>query len=210
MPITTFWPVVRGWDRPRPRLVGSEGLGLTCPPRARVSGDRLRGRVHGRGHRPVAVARLDLGGEDLANDSPGGDVGKRAFEAVAHLEARLVVVGENEEHEAVVLSPPAHAPGLEGLHGEVLDGHVPGGAADPDQELVAGLLLVGLEARVEALTGGSGQEVRAVRHPARGRRRHVFRREQGLCGEEPRGRGHEGRGLPGEAADHRSRARSRT
>jgi hypothetical protein len=200
-------------------LAGGQGLLLPSPagagarlrePAGRVvAGDGGGSGVDRCGHRAVAVARLEPGGEDFADDARGRDVRERTFEAIAHLEADGAVVGEKEEDEAIVLSSAAHAPGLEGLDREVLDGNALGAAADPHQYLVAGLLLVGLEPGIQGPPRGLGQEGCAVRHPASGGRRDLAGRKQ-RHGEKRRGRGYEGRGMSSDAADHQSRETSRT
>ncbi len=72
------------------------------------------------------IAAREFRRDDLVDDAPGGDVGQRAFEAVADLDAQLaVVLGDDEQDRAVV---DLLAPDLPGLR-------------DPDRILLDGLRL---------------------------------------------------------------------
>ncbi len=111
-----------------------------------VADERGDGRVHGL----VGPAGPDAGGEDVVDDPEGVDVRDLVLEAVADLDPDLAVLGQDEQHEPVVDALAADLPGLERPDRPVLERGVRADRpADPDEDLVAGLALISLEARVE-------------------------------------------------------------
>ena len=89
------------------------------------------------------VMRSSMMREDSASVST-------ALEPVADLDAQRSVVGEDEEHRAVVEPLAPHLPRSRNARSaNILDGLARGGLADPHQHLVTGGLLVGREAAVE-------------------------------------------------------------
>ena len=123
------------------------------------------GRVHGFVGPPGPDAR----GEDVVDDPVGVDVRDLVLEAVADLDADLAVLGENEEDQAVVEALAADLPRFEGPDRPVLEhGVLAERPADPDEELVARLALVILEARVEGRDRRPGQEAGLVGGPSVG------------------------------------------
>ena len=120
----------------------------------------------------VLPAGSDAGHEDVVDDPVGVDVRDLALEAVADLDADLAVLGEDEEDKPVVEALASDLPGFEGLDRPLLeDGVLAERPADPDEELVAGLALVVLQARVEGLDGRPGQKAGLVGGPSAGGRR---------------------------------------
>ena len=98
-----------------------------------------------------------------------------ALEAVAHLDADLPVLREDEEDRAVVLLLLARAPLLGGADGEVLErealGNLP---VDPDEDLVGGVPLELLEPRVQRLGLARAEDAGAVGDVPRGLRRDLL------------------------------------
>ena len=68
------------------------------------------------------IAGLEFRRDDLVDDAFGGDVGQRAFEAVADLDAQLAVVLGDDEQRAVVDLLAADLPGFRDAERKLLDG----------------------------------------------------------------------------------------
>ena len=68
------------------------------------------------------IAGLEFRRDVLVDDALGGDVGERAFEAVADLDAQAAVVLGDDEQRAVVDLLAADLPGLRDPDRELLDG----------------------------------------------------------------------------------------
>ena len=58
------------------------------------------------------IAALEFRRDDLIDDAPGGDVGKRAFEAVADFDAQMAVVLGDHHERAVVNFLTSDFPGV--------------------------------------------------------------------------------------------------
>ena len=83
------------------------------------------------------VAALELRRYILVDDALGGDVGERAFEAVADLDAQMpVILGDHQQRAVIDLLAP-DLPGLGNADRELLDGFRLRRRHDQDRDLAA-------------------------------------------------------------------------
>ena len=91
------------------------------------------------------IAGPEFRRDDLVDDALGGDVGERAFEAVADLDAQLAVVLGDDQQRAVVDLLAPDLPGLRDPDRILLDRLGLGGRHDQHRDLAALPRLEGLE-----------------------------------------------------------------
>ena len=83
------------------------------------------------------IAGLELRRDVLVDDALGGDVGQRAFEAIADLDAQAAVVLGDDEQRAVVDLLAADLPGFRDPQRILLDGLAVGRRHDQHRDLAA-------------------------------------------------------------------------
>ena len=86
-----------------------------------IGGQRGDGVVDAARNAAVEIARLEARRDGIGDDDLADRVGQRAFEAIADLEAHLVLLGGDEKQQAVVLLRLAELPQAEEFVGVGLD-----------------------------------------------------------------------------------------
>src|SRR3954452_872539 len=85
------------------------------------------------------IAGAEPRGDPVLDDEPGNSVGKRALEAIAHLDAHLALVRRHDQQHAVVLALLTDLPAAAKLVAEVLDRRALQRFERHHHELVTGL-----------------------------------------------------------------------
>jgi hypothetical protein len=119
-------------------------------------------------HSTVWIPRANAWNDDVIDDGRRRRVGNVSFETVSDVNAKPLIVGHDEQNQPIVDPLAADLPRFERAHSEIFDGNVPAAAADPHQQLMACLLLICGESRVELCDRTRRHEARGVRYPFRG------------------------------------------
>lgn len=141
---------------------------LRAPPISRArkrTANRFCDRFHSGGDGTAVIAGLELGSNDVADNSTGEDVGNLALEAIAHFDAQRVILRHDDQRQAVIHALSADAPGFDGLRGPVFNRNAARGLADPDDQLMMCLLFVGLKPGIQLLGDVTWQETNGIRYP---------------------------------------------
>ena len=125
------------------------------------------------GDRGVDIAGAHPRTDFVLNDAVRVGVGQLALQTIANLDANLVVLHEDKQHRAVVVTAPPDLPMVGGFAGPGLQRNVAGRLTDPNDDLMPGRRLVGVKLVLERRARGARKHAGVIGDVVIRRRRYL-------------------------------------
>ncbi len=148
------------------RADGLDGLGRLGFGRGLIEAQLADDGVRAVHHPALDVAGAELGQHRPLQDDAGQRVGEHGLQAIAHLDANLVLRWDDDEDGPVVGGLLADAPGAQELIAVVLDLIAAERRQGDHHQLARGLLLQGRQFRGQGGLDFRGQHMGVIHHPA--------------------------------------------